>query len=66
MINVFVGFSFTLTFKRRSADRFIYRLIPYRAVNTFHVGYKNQSVYAVSGTNRCLHKNTVWAERTIV
>ncbi|MDR0768202.1 MAG: archaeosortase A, partial [Methanosarcinales archaeon] len=23
---------------------------PYRAVNTFHLGYKNQSVYAVSGT----------------
>ena len=27
---------------------------PYRAVNTFHFGYKNQSVYAVSGTSRCL------------
>ena len=26
----------------------------YRAVNTFHIGYKNQSVYAVSGTSRCL------------
>ena len=26
----------------------------YRAVNTFLVGYKNQSVYAVSGTSRCL------------
>ena len=26
----------------------------YRAVNTFHLGYKNQSVYAVSGTIRCL------------
>ena len=22
--------------------------------NTFHLGYKNQSVYAVSGTSRCL------------
>ena len=29
-------------------------LYSYRAVNTFHLGYKNQSVYAVSGTNRCL------------
>ena len=28
--------------------------VPYRAVNTFHLGYKNQSVYAVSGTSRCL------------
>jgi len=27
---------------------------PYRAVNTFHLGYKNQSVYVVSGTSRCL------------
>jgi len=26
----------------------------YRAVNTFHPGYKHQSVYAVSGTSRCL------------
>ena len=26
----------------------------YRAVNTFHLVYKNQSVYAVSGTSRCL------------
>ena len=26
----------------------------YRAVNTFQLGYKNQSVYAVSGTSRCL------------
>ena len=29
-------------------------LSPYPAVNTFHLGYKNQSVYAVSGTSRCL------------
>jgi hypothetical protein len=27
---------------------------PYRAVNTHCLGYKNQSVYAVSGTSRCL------------
>ena len=27
---------------------------PYRTVNTIHLGYKNQSVYAVSGTSRCL------------
>ena len=25
-------------------------------VNTFHLGYKNQSVYAVSGTSRCLFR----------
>jgi len=27
---------------------------PYRAVNNFLLGYKNLSVYAVSGTSRCL------------
>jgi hypothetical protein len=29
-----------LTFKRRSADRFIERPSPYRAITTFHLGYK--------------------------
>jgi len=33
---------------------FYLKTLPYRAVNTFHLGYKNQSVYAVSGTSRCL------------
>jgi len=27
---------------------------PYRAVNTLRLGYKNQSVNAVQGNNRCL------------
>jgi len=53
-------------------DRFISRLTSYRAVNTFHLGYKKQSVYSVSGTSRRFsqintkHVNTVWAERTVV
>jgi hypothetical protein len=51
---LFYWFFVYLTFKRRSADCFILRRSPYRAGNTFHLGYKNQSVYAVSGTSRCL------------
>jgi hypothetical protein len=43
----------------------------YRAVNTFHLGYKNQSFQVVWGRSRCWfsdkHKtNTVWAGRTLV
>ena len=40
--------------QRRSADRFITRPSPYRAVNTFYLGYKKELVYAASGTIRCL------------
>jgi len=43
-----------LTLYIRSADRSIERHSPYRAVNTFPLGNKNQSVYAVSGTSCCL------------
>ena len=44
----------------------------YRAVSTFHLGYKKQSVYVVSGTSRCLFSDKYktrkyrWAEHTIV
>ena len=31
-----------------------YRNSSYRAVNTFHLGYMNQSVYVVRGRIRCL------------
>ena len=41
-------------FKDEAQTALLKRPSPYRAVNTFHLGYKNQSVYAVSGTIRCL------------
>jgi len=43
----------------------------YRAVNTFQLGYKNRSVYAVRAQVAVCSQintkniNTVWAERTI-
>jgi len=43
-----------LTLYRRSTGCYILRPSPYRTVNTFHLGYKNQSVYALSGASRCL------------
>jgi len=33
---------------------------PYRAVNIFHLGYKNNSVYVIWINTK--HLNTVWAE----
>jgi len=53
---------------RWSADYYTYRPSPYRAVNTFHLGYKNQSVaqVAVCSQINTKHINTVWAERTVV
>jgi len=49
-----VGFRRLITIYSRSAEHFIWSSSPYRAVNTFHLFYKNQSVYAVSGTSHCL------------
>ena len=49
---------------------YIYRIIPYRAVNTVPVGYKNQPFKDVFKNNRFLFRNTyetykctVWSER---
>ena len=45
---------------------------PYRAVNTFHLGYKNHSVYvvwtevAICSQINTKHINTSWVERKIV
>jgi hypothetical protein len=33
---------------------YIQKFTSYRAVNTLRLGYKNQSVNAVQGNNRCL------------
>jgi len=41
-------------FKDEAQTALFKRPSPYRAVKVFHLGYKNQSVYAVSGTSRCL------------
>ena len=38
----------------QTAQTALFKDSSYRAVNTFHLGYKNQSDYAVSGTIRCL------------
>jgi hypothetical protein len=52
---------------------FIYRPNPYRAVNTFQLDYKNQSIYDVTGTSRCFlsdkyntYQYNVRAELTVV
>ena len=48
---------------------YIYIYIPYRAVNTFRLGYENKPVIAVYRSNRCMlwnkygtHKHTLGAE----
>ena len=39
----------------KTKRRLLYlKISSYRAVNTFYLGYKNQSVYDISGTSRCL------------
>jgi len=38
----------------RGDSRAVFVVGPYCAVNAFNLGYKNQSVYTVSGTSRCL------------
>jgi len=53
----------SLTLERQSADCFIYRPSLYHAVNTLHLGYKNRSVYAVSGTSRCLFSDKFKAHK---
>jgi hypothetical protein len=60
-----------LTIYRRSADCFIERPSSYRAVNTFHLGYKNKSVIlyeaevAVYSQKNTKRVTTVWTESTV-
>ena len=49
-----VIFTLSLAFKDEAQTTLLKKPSPYRTVNTFHLGYKNQSVYAVSGTSHCL------------
>jgi len=64
--------NFNLTLCGLTAHRCIYIPSPYLAVNTFHLGYKNQSVYvivaqvAVCSQINTKHINTVCADRTVV
>ena len=64
--------NFNLTLCGLTAHRCIYIHNPYLAVNTFHLGYKNQSVYAivaqvaVCSQINTKHINTVCADRTVV
>ena len=46
--------SFTINHLKTKRRQFYLRPSPYRAVHTFRLGYKNQSVYGVSDTSRCL------------
>jgi len=51
--------NFNLTLYTLTADRSIYIRSPYLAVNTFHLGYKNQSVYTiVAQVSVCSQINT--------
>ena len=53
---IFIEFfgHWTLGRKVKNNPNFIQIFSPYRAVNTLRLGYKNQSVSAVQGNNRCL------------
>ena len=64
--------NFNLTLCGLTAHRCIYIPSSYLAVNTFHLGYKNQSVYAivaqvaVCSQINTKHINTVFADCSVV
>ena len=49
-----LGYNSMSTVERLHIICFIYGISPYRAVNTSHHGYKNQSFNDVLGKSRCL------------
>jgi hypothetical protein len=53
-VNVKPGGTYSDHWALEGELEFIWRTSSYRAVNALHLGYKNQSVYAVWENNRCL------------
>ena len=53
-----------LTFDRRNAICFVEGIRLYRALNTFHHSYKNQSINDVYSKGRCLFRDTYKTQRT--
>jgi len=47
-----------IPFKDEAQTALFTRPSPYRAVSTSHLGYKNESIYDVSGASRCLFRDT--------
>jgi hypothetical protein len=71
-MSTYVRILYALTIYRRRVDCFISKPRSYRAVNTSHLGYKNQPVMLygaevlVCFEINTKHINTVWAESVVL